>query len=451
MPVNEAWLGVDLGTLSAKAVVLGADGSVTGAGRSGYRLDAARPGWAETSPEAWWGAVVAAVRQALGAHRAATGAVARVAGLGLSGQMHGVVLVDDAGEPLRPAIVWADSRARAEVAAYRELAPEVLAGLANAPTPGNAGPLLLWLGRHEPDSVARARWALQPKDWLRLRLTGVAASEPSDASATLLFHVERGRWHAEALAALGIDPRLLAPLLASDAVAGELAAGAAAELGLSAGLPVAAGAADTAAAVVGNRLRPGDVQLTIGSGAQLVALQPRFAPAVAGADVFRTADASGWYLLLPIHNAGIALEWALATLGLSWREAYGLAERVPAGAEGVGFSPLLGAERAVASGGAGRGAWSGLGLGHGRGHLVRAALEGVAEHIASAFRRFEQAGLVQGELVLAGGGVGERLWSEMLRASLGRGFRLASEPAASARGAALLARRAVERGPTEDS
>lgn len=450
MPHDEAWLGVDLGTLSAKAVVIGPDGRVTGMGRSGYGLDAARLGWAETSPEAWWSAVVAAVRQALAAHEAATGSAARVAALGLSGQMHGVVVTDAAGEPLRPAIVWADSRAQAELTAYRELAPEVLAGLANVPAPGHAGPLLLWLMRHEPATVTRARWALQPKDWLRLRLTGVAASEPSDASATMLFHVEHGRWHAEALAALGIDPGLLAPLAASDAVAGELTADAAAALGLPAGLPVAAGAADTAAAALGNRLRPGDVQLTIGSGAQLVALQPNYAPAVAGADVYRTADARGWYLLLPVHNAGIALEWVLGALGLSWDEAYALAARVASGSEGVSFSPLLGAERAIATGAAGRGAWSGLGLSHGRGHLVRAALEGVAAHIGAAFRRCEQAGLAQGELVLAGGGVGERLWSEMLEASLGRGFRLVPEPAASARGAALLARRAVDQGHTED-
>lgn len=459
---DEAWLGVDLGTLSAKAALIDRSGRLLGLGRAEYRLESPRPGWAETAPGEWWRAAAAATRQALdacgvgpdgvgqgggpdgrGSRSGAAGARPRVVAIGLSGQMHGVVLSDEAGAPIRNAITWADSRATAELDAYRTLDPEVLRGLANSPAPGLAGPILLWLTRHEPGAVARARWALQPKDWLRLRLTGEAASEPSDASATLLFHVERDRWSQEAIDGLGLDARLLAPLVASASVAGGLLPGAAEELCLPAGLPVVAGAADTAAAAVGNELAHGDVHLTVGSGAQLAAMLPEYAPPTAGADVFRAATPRGWYHLLPVHNAGIALEWALRTLGLTWSEAYALAATVPAGAEGARFVPLLSGERAVERGPAGRGAWTGLGLHHGRAHLARAALEGVAGLIGAAFRRLADAGLAGGELVLGGGGSAEALWGEMLEAGLGRAFRLAPQPAASARGAAVLAQRAV--------
>lgn len=433
----ETWLGIDIGTQSAKAVLIDGAGELVGLGRSEYRLESPRPGWAETSPSAWWRAAVAATRQAL-----AAGDQARVAAIGLSGQMHGVVLCREDGCPVRNAVTWADSRASAELEAFQSLDTDVLRGLTNAAAPGLAGPILLWLQRFEPEAVADARWALQPKDWLRLRLTGEAAAEPSDASATLLFHVEQDRWYGEAVAALGLDAGLLAPLVASDSVAGRLLPEAAVELGLPAGLPVVAGAADTAASALGNEVAHGDVHLTIGSGAQLAALLPDYSQPAAGANVFRAATARGWYHLLPIHNAGIALEWVLGVLGLTWDEAYALAATVPSGAEGARFAPLLSGERAVARGPAGRGAWSGIGLHHGRAHLLRAALEGVAELIGTGFKQLEEAGLARGRVVLGGGGAGEALWTEMLEAGLGRGLTPAPRPAASARGAAVLAQRA---------
>lgn len=440
----EAWLGIDIGTLSAKAALIDSRGESIAVGRAGYALESQAPGWAETPPQAWWEAAASATRQALDA--AESDRNTRVVALGLSGQMHGVVLCRADGEPVRNAVTWADSRAATELDAYESLGDEMLRGLANAPAPGLAGPILLWLQRRERDLTGSARWALQPKDWLRLRLTGEAAAEPSDASATLLFHVEQDRWYQEAAESLGIDTGLLAPLVASDSVAGRLLPGAAAEFGLPAGLPVVAGAADTAASAVGNELAPGDVHLTIGSGAQLAALLPEYAPPAAGADVFRTAAPRGWYHLLPIHNAGIALEWALKTLGLSWAEAYALASTVAPGAEGLRFAPLLSSERAVERGPAGRGAWTGIGLHHQHAHLIRAALEGVAELIGTGLRQLEAAGLARGRLVLGGGGTGEALWGEMLTASLGRQPTLAPRPAASARGAAVLAQRATHSG-----
>src|ERR687896_995044 len=245
-------LGLDLGTSSLKALLLDEGGAPLGEGSAFYAVRAPRAGWAESSPEDWWAAVLEATTAAVGPRGA------EVKALGLSGQMHGVVLADGLGLPLRSAILCADARSGAELAAYRRLDEDLGRRLANPPAVGMAGPSLLWLRDQEPGVFTSARWALQPKDWLRLRLTGEAAAEPSDASATLLYDLRSDGWDYPVVQALGLRPDLLAPLVASGEVAGKLAKEAAGSLGLRAGLPVAAGAADTAAAQLGvGLLRPG--------------------------------------------------------------------------------------------------------------------------------------------------------------------------------------------------
>src|ERR687886_405978 len=230
-------LGLDLGTGSVKALLLDEGGDSVGEGSASYPVRAPRPGWAESSPEEWWTAVVEAARMALGSQGS------QVVALGLSGQMHGVVLADERGHPLRPAVLWADARSGERLSAYRGLDEDARRRLANPPAVGMAGPTLLWLRDHETEVYASARWALQAKDWLRLRLTGQVAAEPSDASATLLYDLQSDDWAYPIVDTLGLRPDLLAPLVASADVAGELTREAAERLGLRAGLPVAAGAA----------------------------------------------------------------------------------------------------------------------------------------------------------------------------------------------------------------
>ena len=434
-------LGLDLGTGSAKALLLDGDGAVLGEGSASYPVRSPRPGWAESSPEDWWNAVVAAARGALG------GRGAGVTALGLSGQMHGVVLSDERGRPLRPAVLWADSRSGGELGAYRRLDPDLRRGLANPPAVGMAGPSLLWLRRHEPKAYGSARWALQPKDWLRLRLTGEAASEPSDASATLLYDLVSDRWSYPVVEALGLRADLLAPLVPSGEAAGTLVRSAAEELGLRAGLPVAAGAADTAAAMLGcGLLGPGPVQLTVGTGAQIFAAKREPVPDPNGrAHLYRAATPDLWYSMAAIQNAGLALEWARKLLGASWEEVYEEAFSVPPGAGGVSFLPYLSGERTPRFDPAARGAWTGLGLEHARSHLLRAALEGVAFALREGLEALEAAGTPAPELRLAGGGSGGSVgepWRQLLADVLGRPLRLLPEgvaPVASARGAALLA------------
>ncbi|UCH26641.1 MAG: xylulose kinase, partial [Trueperaceae bacterium] len=327
-------LGIDLGTGSVKALLLGDDGRVLGEASSSYPVSAPQPGWAETDPSDWWRGTCEAVRQAVGEH------AQDVSALGLSGQMHGVVLCREDGTPLRPAILWADMRSSATLESYRALGSEQRSHLANPVAAGMAGPSLLWLREHENDTYRAAHWALQPKDWLRLRLTGAANADPSDASATLLFDLQQDRWSDEITRALGLRNDWLAPITPSHEIAGTLTDEASAELGLEPGLPVATGAADAAASAFGSGLiAPGQVQINIGTAMQIFAI--RDAPVVdptLRTHLFRSASGS-WYAMAAMQNAGIALEWVREILGLSWEEMYRQAFAVAPGCEGVTFLP----------------------------------------------------------------------------------------------------------------
>jgi xylulokinase len=437
-------LGLDLGTSSVKALLMGEDGGALGDGSAPYPVRAPRPGWAESSPEDWWSAVLEAADAAVGRRGA------EVKAIGLSGQMHGVVLTDALGLPLRPAILWADARSGAELAGYRALDGDLRLRLANPPAVGMAGPSLLWLRDNEQDEYTSARWALQPKDWIRMRLTGDVGAEPSDASATLLYDLPADDWSYAAVEALGLRAELLAPLIPSAVVGGTLTGEAADELGLPEGLPVAAGAADTAAAMLGaGLLWPGPVQLTVGTGGQIVTPKespdpdPRFST-----HLYRGALPGLWYSMAAIQNAGLALEWVRTVLGVSWEEVYEEAFAVPPGAGGVVFLPYLSGERTPRFDPGARGAWTGLGLDHTRGHLLRAALEGVAFALREGLEALEGLGITAPELRLAGGGAsggpggsGDP-WQQLLADVLGRPLWLLREEissVASARGAAFLA------------
>jgi xylulokinase len=434
-------LGIDLGTGSVKALLMQEDGIAAGEGSAPYPVRSPRPGWAESSPEDWWAAVLEATAAAVG--RRGPGVTA----IGLSGQMHGVVLADERGLPLRPAILWADTRSGDQLAAYRGLDEDLRRRLANPPAVGMAGPSLLWLRDNEPEEYASARWALQPKDWLRMCLTGEVAAEPSDASATLLYDLIADDWSYAAVEELALRDGLLAPLVPSAGVAGMLQEEAAGELGLRGELPVAAGAADTAAAMLGaGLLRSGPVQLTVGTGGQVVTPNQHPEPDPNGrTHLYRGGVPGLWYRMAAVQNAGLALEWVRKVLGVSWDEVYEEAFAVPPGAGGVAFLPYLSGERTPRFDPCARGAWTGLGLDHTRGHLLRAALEGVAFALRQGLEALEDRGVDAPELRLAGGGAGGSAgepWRQLLADVLGRPLWLLPgeiSSVASARGAALLA------------
>jgi xylulokinase len=454
---------------------------VLGQGTAGYRTSIPRPGWAEADPEDWWQATCTAVRAAAGPAPAEVGALA------VAGQMHGVLLCTERAVVLRPAITWLDRRAEAEAADYRRLPGQMLARLGNAPSPGMAGPILLWLSRHEPGAYRRARWMLQPKDWLRHRLTGMgptgmgptgmgptgkAATDPTDASGTLLFDQASSEWATDVAEALGLRTDFLPAIRPPAEIAGPLLPAAAEQLGLRPtvpALPVATGAADTAASLLAAHLLPrppglppGPMGLlTLGTGGQLIVPGPAAASPnqdipfsdnpdpgeLAGPggtiNLFRAVD-GGTYRLAAAQNVGVTLDWVRRTLGASWDELYGTAAR-PWRADTPVFLPYLAGERwdHRASGGA----WTGLTLDHERADLLRAALEGVAFLLRTKLddlraHRAASPAAIQ----LAGGGSRHPAWRRLLADALGVPLYPVypgGEGWLTARGAALIAAAAI--------
>lgn len=426
-------LGIDLGTGSVKALLMTAEGKVIGEASRPYAVHSPKPGWAESDPNDWWQAVGEATQEALSEH------AAEVEGIGLSGQMHGVVLCDEKGQALRNAILWADGRSAHQLGMYRTQPAAELRRLANPLVTGMAGPSLLWL-REKELLYWNAAWALQPKDWLRFRMTERVCAEPSDASATLLFDLEFDTWHDSLIEHLGLRRDLLAPLQASGSVAGELTIPAARHLGLRAGIKVAAGAGDTAAALLGSGVfDPGPVQLSVGTGAQLVA--PLGLPKIDNGlrtHLYCAAVPERWYAMAAMQNAGLVLEWVLRVLGLTWEQAYKEAFAVAPGCEGLTFLPYLTGERTPHMNPKARGEWAGLALHHGRGHLMRSALEGVAFGIREGMEALENNRVAIPEIRLAGGGTLNPQWRQLLSDVLGRPLLATEVSAASAKGAALL-------------
>jgi xylulokinase len=429
-----ALLGLDLGSSSLKALLLSVDGRVLGERSAGYRTHAPAPGWAEQDPDDWWAAAGGACRSLLDE----VGGDVDVVGIGLSGQMHTFVLLGADGATLRPAITWMDTRAAAllpDVAASIDAAG-LRAELANPVVLGLTLPPLAWLRAHEPDLLGRARTLLLAKDALRHRLTGEVGSEPTDASATLLFDVARRRWSDATMSAFGLPTGILPPLGDPAAPAGPLTRAAARHLGLRAGIPVAFGAGDQQAAAVGSgTVRAGQSQLMVGTGAQ--ALVVTDAPPAAPQDprLHAFCHARGWLLQASVNNAGVALDWARTLLGLSWAELYGaLGDGPPATAPL--FLPYLTGERTPLMKGFARGAWLGLEPGHDRVALARAAVAGVAVAIAAGLGALPTD--PQRTVRAAGGGLRDAGFAQAVADASGRRLERLPASSASAVGAALL-------------
>ena len=440
-------LGLDLGTSSLKAAIIDPDGHLLGVAAGDYPIDQPLPGWAEQDPEAWWQAACRATRRAL--EQAAIPGE-EVAAIGLSGQMHGTVLVGPDGLPTRPAIIWPDQRSSAEVVRALQAVglPRLGRLAANRLATGFTAASLLWLSGHEPDLLAAADKVLLPKDYLRLRLTGEVATDVSDASATLLFDVARRRWSGELLNEWKLPQWLLPPVLESAAVAGQVRPEAAEALGVRAGTPVAAGAADQACQALGSGLLdPGLASCTIGTGGQLLTplVTPSYDPQLR-LHTFCHAVPNRWYCMGATLAAGLSLRWfreefcpAQATFEELAEEAKG----VPAGAEGLVFLPYLVGERTPHFDPQARGAFIGLTLRHGRGHAVRAIMEGVAYALRDSLELVRQLGPGPTQVITAGGGGSSRPWLDILAGVFGLPVLVAAGQERTAVGAAVLGGLAV--------
>jgi len=435
-------VGIDLGTSSLKTILIEPDGRMLACVAREYAVDTPRPGWAEQGPETWYQAAVETVHQALELSGIAP---ERVAGIGLSGQMHGTVCLDASGRSVRPAIIWADQRSVAEVEAInRNIGPEQLgAWTANPLATGFMLATWLWLRQHEPQTTCATRHLLLPKDYLRYRLTGELGSEPSDACSTLMFDTARRCWSAPLLDAMDIDRGVLPAIHESAEIAGVLGVGFAASSGLPAGTPVVLGGSDQAMQAIGNGLvSPGMVSSTIGTGGQLFApiLHPTHDPALR-LHCFCHALPDLWHLEAGILSAGLSLKWMRDSLfdGASYQLLSDEASQVPPGAEGLLFAPYLAGERTPHMDPHATGSFVGLTLRHRRAHLVRAAMEGVVMALRQGLELMLELGVSADRVVASGGATRHPLWLQMQADVFARPIHRTRTTEAAALGAAALA------------
>jgi xylulokinase len=417
-------VGLDVGTTGVKALALSPEGDVLARAEESYDLSTPHPGWAEQDPEDWWRATERALA-ALGGEPTA---------IGLSGQMHGLVVLDDRDRVLRPAILWNDQRTEGECVEIEERVglSRLIQLTGNRALTGFTAPKLLWLRRHEPTTYARVANVLLPKDYVRLRLTGEHAIDVADASGTLLFDVAERRWSQEMLEALELDPTWLPRALESPEVSGET----------SAGTPVAAGAGDQAAAALGVGVdRPGPVSVVLGTSGTVFAALPAFAAdPQARVHAFCHAVPGGWHAMGVMLSAAGSLRWLRDALGggSGYDELTAAAQKWPPGTEGLTFLPYLSGERTPHADPHARAAFAGLTLRHDRGALVRAVLEGVAYGLRDSLELLRELRVDPRAGHVSGGGARSELWLRIIASVLGLPIQRTETDEGSAYGAALL-------------
>jgi xylulokinase len=425
MGADHILVGLDVGTTGVKALAVSPEGDVLAQAEENYPLSNPRPGWSEQDPEDWWRAGEAALA-AVGAERAE--------GIGLSGQMHGLVALDAADAVVRPAILWNDQRTAAECAEIEELIglERLIRLTGNRALTGFTAPKLLWLRKHEPENYARIRHVLLPKDYVRLRLTGERATDVADASGTLLFDVEHRRWSDDVLAALELPAEWLPRALESAEETARTAGG----------ILVAAGAGDQAAGALGGGVaRAGALSVVLGTSGVIFAPLPSFqTDREARVHAFCHAVPGGWHAMGVMLSAAGSLRWFRDVLapGSAYDELLAEAEPVAPGSDGVLFLPYLSGERTPHADPNARAAFAGLALSHDRGALVRAVLEGVAYGLRDSLELLRELEVRPDAGRVSGGGAHSLLWLQILASVLGLPLELTAVEEGAAYGAALL-------------
>jgi xylulokinase len=446
---EKALLALDLGTGSVKALVVDPELRVLGSASASYPVDRPRDGWAEQDPAAWWSSTVTVARSAL----AQAGSV-EISAIGISGQMHGTVLLDEQCEPVRPAIIWEDRRSASQVRSLTErIGATTLIERCGSPiATGFQAATLAWLVEHEPESIGMTRTVLLPGDYLRFRLSGALATEPSDASSTLLFDIERRIWSPDVAKAVGIDLALLPPIAKSISITGNLTPGAAAAIGLPAGIPIAGGGADAPLAALAGSVTSSDtLLLTISTGSQ--AILPVSEPVVDLKGRIHTwcslaepgQGLPAWYQMGATLASGRALRWfrdeILAGSAPPLEQAV---VSVPPGSDGLLFLPYLNGERTPHMDPEASGAFIGLRASHGPAEMSRAVMEGAAFSLLDAFDVLRDLGGAPRRIVLAGGGARSQTWTEIIANVFDLPVDPLEESEGSAMGAAIVAGTAID-------
>jgi xylulokinase len=436
-------IGIDASTTATKAVLVDKTGAVRGVGVTEYGFDVPRPLWSEQSPQLWWDGAIASIRSVL----ASTGVAGDdVVAIGLTGQMHGAVLLDAAGDVLRPAILWNDQRTAAACDAIREaVGPERLIEITgNDALTGFTAPKLVWVRDNEPDVWRRIAHVLLPKDYVRLRLTGEYALDKADGAGTLLFDLTARDWSPEVLAALEIDVAWMPRTYEGPEITGTVNASAAAATGLRAGTPVVAGGGDQAANAVGvGVVDPGTMALSLGTSGVVFAATDRPIHEPRGiVHAFCHAVPDRWHMMSVMLSAAGSLRWfrdALAP-GVEFGDLVAAAAEIPAGSDGLFFLPYLTGERSPHPDPLARGAFVGLTVTHDRRHLTRAVLEGVAFGLRDGLDLMTAAGMpAPAQIRASGGGTASPLWRQILAEVLGAEIATVDTSEGAAYGAGLLA------------
>jgi xylulokinase len=437
------WLGIDIGTGSSRALLVDERGGIrAGCTVAHEDMRMERPLWAEQRPENWWDAAVEAIRGVL----AKAGVAGReVRGIGLSGQMHGLVILDGAGTVIRPALIWCDQRSQAQVDAVNAAIgrENVVRFTANPVLTGFTLPKLLWVRDNEQRQFERVRKVLLPKDYVRFRLTGEYATEVSDASGTSLFDVVHRRWSFEMMDGLKLDRAILPECRESTEVTGRISRQAAELTGLEAGTPVVGGGGDQASSAVGNGIVEGGVvSCTIGTSGVVFAHMEKVAYDPAGrVHTFCHAVPGKWHVMGVTQGAGLSLQWFRNQLapGAAYDALTAEAAQSPAGAHGLFWLPYLMGERTPHLDATARGGWVGLTARHTRADLIRAVIEGVSYSMRDCLDIVESLGVAVESVRASGGGAQSAFWRGLLAAILDRRVVTLETQEGSAYGAALLA------------
>lgn len=443
-------LGIDTGTGGTRAVLLEDQGRVLSAATAEHApMSSPQISWAEQEPQDWWRAARRAIAECLAKGRTQPN---EIAGIGLTGQMHGLVLLDAAGEVLRPSIIWCDQRTEEQCRAITERvgASRLIELTANPALTGFTLPKIWWVRQHEPRIWARVRSILLPKDYVRLRLTGERAIDAAEASGTLLFDVTNRRWSAQMLQVSQLDEGLLPKVFESPQITGEVSEVGARATGLRVGTPVVAGAGDQAAGAVGMGIvRPGAVSATIGtSGVVFAATSKPVLEPQGRIHTFCHAIPGRWHVMGVTQGAGLSLRWFRDQFGAGkdkddGRDPYDHlmeeAAKAPPGADGLLWAPYLMGERTPHLDPRARAAFVGFTAQHTRAHMIRAILEGVAFSLRDSFTIFSALKLPVESIRLGGGGARAALWQQIQADIYGMPVELIEAEEGAAYGAGLLA------------